>query len=445
MVDFRKVAKDNLAYTIGWNILRFWHNKIFYRKFVVKGLENIPNTPILIGPNHQNALMDALAILWARKHQPVFLARSDIFSSDFISKLLVFVRILPVYRIRDGKEKLAKNEEIFNLSIDVLRSKKRPLTIFPEAQHTKYRSLLKLKKGLTRVALLAEQKTNFTLNLHIIPTGIYYSDYFHFRTILFVNFGEPIKVADFKDVFEESEQKGYAKLRDVLREKMIPLAIHIEHKEFYDEYEAARDIFDEFVAEKENLNLKIPEEKFKVDKIIIAKLDDFYEKDNENFKKFAEKIKDYAEELKKNKFHDNVLVKPWSKFKLFIATIFTIVFLPLNWLSFINFAIPVCLPELIVRKFKDAQFHSSVRFAANAILIPLWSIIGFILLWIFVKIWWVKWIFLLIQPLWLVAWMEFRRFLRKFAGQWRFATKKKTAEKLHQMRNELLETFEKIY
>ena len=445
MVDFRKVSKDNFAYTIGWNILRFWHNNIFYRKFVVTGLENIPNTPIIISPNHQNALMDALAIIWARKHQPVFLARSDIFSSDFISKFLVFVRILPVYRIRDGKEKLAQNEEIFNLSIEVLRSKKRPLTIFPEAQHTKFRSLLKLKKGLTRVALLAEKKTNFNLNLHIIPTGIYYSDYFHFRTMLLVNLGEPIRVADYKKYFEESEQKGFAKLRDVLRERMIPLAIHIEHKEFYDEYESARDIFDEIVAEKENLNIKKPEQKFKADKKIIAKLDDFYDDDKENFKNFAEKIKNYSEELKKSKIHDNVLAKSWSKLKLFFFFLFAVILLPFNWLSFLNFAIPVCLPELIVKTFEDTQFHSSIRFVASAVFVSLWGLIGFILLWIFVKIWWIKWIFLLIQPLWLIGWMEFRRFLRKFAGQWRFAMKKQTAEKLRKLRTELLETFKKIY
>ena len=41
-------------------------HRLFYRRLTVIGYEKIPpNTPLIFAPNHQNALMDALAVLFA--------------------------------------------------------------------------------------------------------------------------------------------------------------------------------------------------------------------------------------------------------------------------------------------------------------------------------------------------------------------------------------------
>ena len=55
------------------------------------GVENInPDDHLIFAPNHQNALMDALAVLFTHKGQPVFLARADIFKKKAIASVPLF-------------------------------------------------------------------------------------------------------------------------------------------------------------------------------------------------------------------------------------------------------------------------------------------------------------------------------------------------------------------
>ena len=95
-----------------------------YFRTKVHNFKNVPKDDIIIyAPNHQNALMDALAILATVHTEPVFLARADIFKKKMIEKILTFLRILPIYRIRDGKESLGNNDAIFQKTIDQMQTK----------------------------------------------------------------------------------------------------------------------------------------------------------------------------------------------------------------------------------------------------------------------------------------------------------------------------------
>jgi len=89
--------------------LGFW---LTQKKVVVTGRHSIPKgKPIIFAPNHQNALMDPLALVCTNMHQSVWLARADIFKSKTVSSILKYLKLLPVYRIRDGKDNLSNNEE----------------------------------------------------------------------------------------------------------------------------------------------------------------------------------------------------------------------------------------------------------------------------------------------------------------------------------------------
>ena len=122
MLDFSKVNKDNLRYKLLYGYLRLAHNYIYYRRFIVRGKNNIPKDEgyLVIG-NHQNGLNDALGILFGLHRSVVFIARSDIFRKKFIAKLLRFLHIMPAYRQRDtGKENLDKNDVIFAHSARII-------------------------------------------------------------------------------------------------------------------------------------------------------------------------------------------------------------------------------------------------------------------------------------------------------------------------------------
>ena len=111
----KKVEHFSLGYQIG----RFWVNAsyryIYYRNVLVRGRHRFKSTdPIIFAPNHQNALMDALVFVTSLRQQPIFLARADIFQGGIITWILNFLKIMPVYRIRDGYENLGKNTEVFD-------------------------------------------------------------------------------------------------------------------------------------------------------------------------------------------------------------------------------------------------------------------------------------------------------------------------------------------
>ena len=121
-------------YALLRKIISFYH-EVYYEDICVINADNIPeNEPVIFAPNHQNALMDALAIIFTTKKQILFMARADIFKKESIKKILTFMKIIPVYRIRDGKEALANNDESFEIAFRSLKNNE-VVGIMPEGNH----------------------------------------------------------------------------------------------------------------------------------------------------------------------------------------------------------------------------------------------------------------------------------------------------------------------
>jgi len=226
------------------------HNYIFYKKIYTMGLENIPKEgAVIFAPNHQNALMDALILISVKNWQPVFMARADIFAGQFIRRFLFFCKILPIFRMRDGKDSLKENNAVFQKAVEVLR-KKRYLVIYPEASHKGIHKLRPLKKGITRIAFMAEEASNYTLGVKIVPVGISYQDYFDFRTNALINFGKPINVEDYNALYKENPQKANQELVGRITKDLSTLIIDIKDSANYDNFEIARTIFAPYIIRK---------------------------------------------------------------------------------------------------------------------------------------------------------------------------------------------------
>ena len=142
---------------IGYTILRtFWVNpiiKLSLRRLTIRGKENLPKDgAIIIGSNHTSALLDPLVILRAMNRATVFMTRADIFRKPFLQKIFTFLKMLPIFRIRDGYAAVKQNEEISAKCVKVLKHRY-PLALFPEATHRPKHSLLGLSKGIFHIAL----------------------------------------------------------------------------------------------------------------------------------------------------------------------------------------------------------------------------------------------------------------------------------------------------
>ncbi|HNW57759.1 MAG TPA: 1-acyl-sn-glycerol-3-phosphate acyltransferase [Bacteroidales bacterium] len=406
------IEKFSLRYRLVKAFTGFWHNNVFYRKVIVLGRENIkPDDHLIFAPNHQNALMDALAVLYTHKGQPVFLARSDIFKKKFIASILYFLKILPVYRIRDGFSNLKCNDEIFLKTIDVLKHKN-GLVILPEGDHAGFRRLRQLKKGICRIAFQSEEATGFNLKIKIIPVGIEYSNYSRYRQVLTVVYGNPIEVSDYNEQYKNNTEKAYNELRDRLAHEMKTIMVHIESEEDYEAIDELRSIINGRFSD----SIKFP--KLFRDRLLIDKLNRMNLSDRDTYKKICSlslQVKKKARELNINY---RVLEKKKHPLGWLIAGIFALfVTFPLFIYGNIFNLTFLEIPNLQIPKIKDPQFHSSIKYgfsvAIGLVLLPIFLILCLVIF----SPWWLGILIFISLPLsGLFAWNYYLLFKRIKGG-----------------------------
>jgi 1-acyl-sn-glycerol-3-phosphate acyltransferase len=442
-----KVEKKSIRYALVKQYFGFVFNKIFYKRVIYQGVENIPkDKPVMLAPNHQNALMDALALVFSAKRTIIFLARSDIFVNKFVSGLLFFFRILPVYRIRDGKEKLKLNEAIFQKTVEVLE-KNKTVTIFPEAQHIDKRHLRTLKKGVQRVAFAAAEKNNYDIDIQIVPVGIYYSNYWNFRTILQVNYGKPIAVKDFYELHKENPAKAMTALRDRMSEEIKKQMLDIRNLENHDTIEDLREICDVPMMKAMRTQRFVQKEKFKADKKIIELAENYSKNEPEAFEQLKQKTDDYTEGLEKYGLSDWSFEKQADTATLAVRALGLLAGFPIWLYGTINNIIPAILPIPVKRNLKDRQFESSFVYGLGAISFPVFYLLQTaIVLWL-TGSWLAAGAYLISLPLTGLFAFTYSRFYNKFLRILHFVKLKGSSQIkiLQVLRRQIIETMLELY
>lgn len=184
----------------------------------IRGMNDVPwEEPCIVSPNHPNAFLDALLVGAFAPTKMSYMARSDIFGSPF-DWFLHALQMVPVYRRRDGYEKLALNEQIFAAQRENLRQDG-SLLIHSEAAHAHTYPLRPLSKGSARFA--AETHQALDRPVWLVPSGI---NYYHLRRPGFklsLIFGTPIRVDEqVLDADGEVCPRRINALRDKLAEGM---------------------------------------------------------------------------------------------------------------------------------------------------------------------------------------------------------------------------------
>lgn len=371
--------KWSLGYAVLKKYVQFadW---IIHKRVVVTGRENIPkNKPVLLAPNHQNALSDPLAILLHTNFQPVWLARADIFKNRQIAAILKFLKIMPVYRMRDGKENLTKNDETFTESIKVLVNNG-ALGLFPEAAHSGKRQMLVHKKAVPRITFMALEKAGNDLDIQIIPTGIYYSSYWKFNRELLVNFGKPISAAEYFEKYKENENGAVQELRQKIYEDLLPLVIEIKSEKYYKDYEKIREIYSSHFFRRKKKKKSLVN-RFQSDKLLIQKLETLEEKNPEEFEKMILAMRAYYDKLDEFQIRSWIIENPFLNLtKIGINNIMMLLTLPVFLVGVIGNAVPyLAIDTFIRKKVNDQAFWSSFSLVAGIVLFPLFYILLFLL------------------------------------------------------------------
>ncbi len=396
--------------------------RIFYKKIVIRNIKNLPkNEPFILAPNHQNALMDALAFVCNTPLQIVFLARADIFKGKLMIHFLNFLNIMPIYRIRDGIDNVRRNDEVFGKTLQVFRNGFNPLCIFPEGNHGDKRRLRPLVKGIFRIAFLAQEDFKDQPGVKLVPVGVDYGHYSNFRTSLFINFGKPIEVSEYYKQYEEDKVKAINELRDRLASEMRKLMIDIQNEEYYDLYMSLRTIYNGRMRELMNIKGKSLTDRFHADKKMIEMLDLQFVEDQSQLAPLDNLVKEYNKDLKSINLRDWIVEKgkfyyTFECFRLLILFILSPVYL----VGLVNNFIPYMIPARFVKKIKDKQFHSSAKFVLGMIVFPLYYIIVSALAALFIPGALFSWLYILCIPISGIFAYRYYIWMKKSISKFRF-------------------------
>lgn len=336
--------------------------RLYYKKIIVKGKEKIPKgKPILLLPNHQNSFMDAFLAVTNVKYFTYFLTRAQAFNPPILGWYIRSLNMLPVYRVRDGLSSVTKNNAIFEECIRYLK-RNDAILIFPEANHNLKRRIRPLSKGFTRIAFDAEVQENWEMDLHVIPVGVNYSEHRSTRNKIWVEFGDPIHMKDFKELHEKDEREAANSLKDRVSQEMKKLTMHVTN---LDNYPLCKIIIEDLEKDVIGLiNPKIANEK-------VAKIEANL---NTEIVEIAESVSSFAEK------HDFDIKTVVGREK---PTFTMILLSPLYLFSWLNNLIPYQLVrKIIANVIKDHAFDASIKFLCGLILFPLFWLIITLVLWL---------------------------------------------------------------
>lgn len=348
------------------------------RRFIIRGKENIPKDgAVIIGCNHTNALLDALVILRAMNRATIFMTRADIFRKPLLFKTFTLLKMLPIFRLRDGIAAVKQNEEIIGKCVDVLRHRY-PLALFPEATHRPKRSLLPLSKGIFHIALEANKEFGHERPVYIVPMGLEYADYFRYRSTVVATYGEPINITKFvkQHEGEASPARLLAMLREELTKRMSGLITYIPDTE---DYEAQWELAQLRTAQSQPCS---PTERLTLNHAAIKQI--IEKKAIEPTDVTATLYADAITFQKRRLLHGIHPSSTGHKHPLITSignTLALLCGLPYYLFSAVTMLPSWLLSILIVSKVKDKAFHNTARFGVNLILWPLlvliWSIVAY--------------------------------------------------------------------
>lgn len=341
-----------------------------YFRVSVKGMERLESEgTLIIAPNHQNALMDALAVLSVKQWQPVFLARADIFKNPTIRKILTFLKIMPVYRIRDGYSTLTQNDSTFRKTMDVLKNRN-GLVILPEGNHGDQKRLRPLKKGVARIAFQAEDETNGKLDLRIIPVGLDYTHYIHVGSRLHIRFGVPIRVAPILAQYRKNPAIGYNTLIELLENGIKQEMVHIADEKYHNSIRNAIEAFAKWELKRKGIPYT-HENSVDVQQRVAVKIEKLRSSSPDEYLVLMALLLEFERDIQQlGAASTSFPMQPVEKFMFGPKALGLFILLPVFLLSFINNLLPLAAVAFITRKVKDMQFLSSFRFGLAVLFFP---------------------------------------------------------------------------
>ena len=367
----------------------------------------------------------------ATSHKPVvFVARADIFANPAVAKILRFLKIMPINRIRDGLRSVAHSAEAIDKSIEVLNNKVR-FCILSEGTHRPMHSLMPIGKGIARVAygasLSQEEK------VYIVPVGLEYGDYFRYRTTLYAHIGDPVEVGGLLASLDgATEREKMDAIRNAVSEGLKRNIVYIPDDDNYGAvWEMAK------IGSGEISPLRM-EKRFAANKEAVDRIGKAYDAEPEKVSELFSRVKGFTERRRGARISLEAMAKGKSLWKTIAATAGALLPMPF-FLAWSLASLPVWLPaELMVRKQEDEAFKNSFRCGVTVfgwtLMLVIWAVVLFCCL----KWYWALAAFVALIPAPFKAYDGFNA-ARRLVSRWRYLFRKDLQVEYEDLKREIKE------
>ncbi len=409
-----------------------------FRKVITTGYSRVKKQkPAIFVANHQNTFIDGVVMVYTSGIScPNILVRADIFKSKWAYSALSSIRLMPIYRRRDGIGSVSQNDQIFDQCYEIF-GRKGVVALFPEGNHAFPRHLRTLQKGAARIAFQAEEENNWQLNLSLIPVGIHYENQTARWHDVHIHYGEATAISDFKGIYEANPQKALKQTTDHVREGISSEMIDIEWEAEIEFFEQLRSLLKpEFKSMSANFKSLVHAEND-----AIGKLSTRIQADNALKLTLKESVHSVYNNFKKNGINMYYELNKPNFLRLLLRTILFCCLSPFYLLYKIITAIPEFVIEKIaIKKVKDKTWHLSLRFAISAFLYPIY----FALVWLVLTLsigWLQSSIIVCTFPLVSVVGLEVKHLFYNLSNGWKLIKHKNLAKSRRKLADDILNLY----
>ena len=203
---------------------------IFFRRIEVEGTENVPDRgPVLLVPNHTNALVDPLLLVIALGRRVTMTAKNVLAKNPLLGLLMSGLGVVTFHRREDVSKGAEPRQNVRSLErCREMLAAGGALCIFPEGVSHSDPKMRPFRTGPARIALDFLEERGVTGQLQVVPVGLLYTEKDRFRSEVWLRFGAPLDVAQWQ---EDHPQADAHSLTDEIRRRVEALTLNYDSEE----------------------------------------------------------------------------------------------------------------------------------------------------------------------------------------------------------------------
>lgn len=333
---------------------------VIYRKVYYINQELLPSSknPVIFAVNHPTAFTDSFVFMVYTHFNCHFMLRGDFFKvSPFIRWLMDQIRLIPVFRQRDGFSNMRQNQTLFELFYDLLK-KRNSISIMVEGSHDHRKRLRPVQRGTARIVIGALKKYEVKDTI-IVPIGLTYSNPTQFRSTVAIKVNDPIHLKDYLEAIEQNERKAMLAVTAEIEERMQPCLVHVAE-------ETDDKLVDQLLELQENdlplRSLPAVSTDPKSLNAAIKLAQQINELETTSKLALKDAVHQYFTNLTTLKLKDKGVIKS-RKFN-FWNTLFVLLGLPFYLVAYISHFIPLQIAITVTKKMKKPEFIASMMLVA---------------------------------------------------------------------------------